>query len=543
MIKKRKLSGLAAIVTAIVFIAFSVGVTSCSGPEGPIGPEGPQGPAGSSGADGSDGSSGQDGQDGSDGRPATYVVPCTVTFDTGEEGTKVDPQELIKGGKANRPGSAFRPFTQEQMYAEGAGLYKVSTDNGWILLGWKMQDDSYYDFDKAVTSDIHLTADWAMPGKIDTGSDGIDAVPTNADFFDKALEYVIKEPASYYLVIDDDYTAESTKIATMTGISLTIVGLENERTITSGTGTTGGTLFDINNGAQLHLENNITLKGKSTASTSSLINITNGSLTMNDGSIITGYTTSAALVGAIDINGVTARFVMNGGQISGNQNTNTAKDAGIVIIRNSGLFTMNSGTITGNTVAAAGCINTNEGTLTMYGGTITENSNTNTGAYPGGVYIQNITRNGLAMYGGSITGNTGGKMGDVYRAGINTTAASANKDIIIFYEGDGHIGILTTVHHTGTVADATAAQIKIAGRWTGSVQTLNLFYDFADFSIVNSFFNNKFLVAKFGSYTLTSADIDNFKQVNFMRTDFQTQSIANTVYVLVRSGANIGKIN
>jgi hypothetical protein len=542
MIKKQKLFGLAAIVTAILFIAVSVGVTSCS--EGPQGPEGPMGPAGSSGTDGSDGSSGQDGQDGTDGRPAIPVVPCTVTYDTGE-GTKVDPQELMKGDKANRPENAFRQFTLEQMYAEGAGLYRTGVSNGWILLGWKMQDGSYYDFDEPVTADIHLTADWAMPGKISTDSNGINAVPADTDFFDKALDFVIKEPASYYLVLDDDYIATTAKTAAAVGISLTIVGLDSERTITCGT--TNGRLFQINNEAQLHLENNITLKGKVTASTSSLIYITNGSLTMNDGSIITGYTTST-INGAIDINSVTASFVMNGGQISGNQNTNTTKDAGIVCIHNAANFTMNGGTVTENTVRAGGCINilatTPEGSFTMNSGTITGNTNTNTGAYPGGVYIQRATATvGLAMSGGSITGNTG-IMGDVF---LETSVTGNNpNNIIIFEAGDAVIGTLTTVRHVGGTGSAPPAQIKIGGNWTGSVQTLNLYYtnttNNATFPNVATQYLNKNLVAGYGDYTLTSAIIDNFKQVNFMRSDFQIQGITGSGYVLVRTGANIGQV-
>jgi hypothetical protein len=538
MIKKSKLFGLAAIVTTILFIAVSVGMTSCPGPEGPMGPEGPKGPSGSSGQDGSDGSSGQDGQDGSDGRPAIPVVPCTVTYDTGE-GTKIKPQELMKGDKVNRPENAFRPFTLEQMYAEGAGLYRAGVSNGWILLGWKMEDGSYYDFDKAVTSDLHLTADWAMPGKIDTG--GIGAVPANTNFFDKALDYVIKEPASYYLVIDEDYTAQTEKIATATGISLIIVGLDSERTITSGTG--NGRLFQINNGAQLHLESNIILKGKVTNSTSNLITITNGSLTMNDGSKITGYTTasSGSGIGMIYLGSSTAHFVMNGGEISGNQCTNINGGNAIISISSSGSsFTMNGGTIKENTVAAGGCINIfNSANFIMTGGTITGNTNTNTGAHSGGVYIQNTTTStGLRMSGGSITGNDG-VMGDVYKA-----AVSSNSSAINFYAGDAVIGVLTTVHHTGATTASNAAQIRISGKWTGSVQTLNLYYNNAAFNttLYNNF-ANKFLVAALPPYVLTGADIDNFKQVNFMRADFQTQSIGNTSYVFVKSGADIGKIN
>jgi hypothetical protein len=540
MIKKSKLFGLAVVITAIVVIAIvGIGVTSCSGPEGPIGPEGPQGPAGSSGADGSDGS---DGQSGSDGRPATPVVVYNITFDSGEDGSAVDPQSVMKDDKAHRPENTFRPFTHEQIFAEGAGLYRTGAGNGWILTGWFMEDGSQYDFDKAVNADVHLTARWAMPGKISTGSDGIDAAPTDANFFDKALDYVIKEPSGYFLVLDDDYTAQTVKTAMAVGISLTIVGLGSERTITSGT--TNGTLFTINNGAQLYLEDNITLKGKVTNSANPLLNITNGILTMNDGSKITGYTTTTNS-GVINLNSTTAQFVMNGGEISGNQSTNTTNVAAIVKIEGGSAFTMNDGTITENTVAGGGCINllsgTTEGYLIMNGGTITGNTNTGTGA-PGGVLMGTTKNIALRMYGGRITGNTG-SMGDVYKSAVNDIT---NYSSICFYAGDAVIGTLTTTYHNGTtngtVNDSNPVQIKIAGNWTGLVQNLNLFYNQAAFSSIYQYYRDKYLVYRYGSYTVTSANIDNFKQVNFMRSDFQTQNIASTAYVLVRSGADIGRI-
>jgi hypothetical protein len=545
MIKKRKLFGFAVVITAIMIIAIvSIGVTSCAGPEGPIGPEGPQGPAGSSGADGSDGS---DGQSGSDGRPATPVVVYTITFDSGEDGSEVDPQKVMKDDKAHLPENTFRPFTHEQIFAEGAGLYRTGAGSGWILTGWYLEDGSKYDFDKAVNADVHLKAQWATPGKISTGSDGIDAVPTDADFFDKALDYVIKEPSGYYLVIDDDYTADTTKTATAKGISLTIVGIGSERTITSAT--SNGTLFVINNGAQLYLDSNIILKGNVTNSTSPLISITNGSLTMQDGSKITGHTTSNAH-GTIYLTSSSSRFVMNGGEISGNRTTDTTASAGIVFIELGGNFTMNNGTITGNTVGGGGCINLyaaqgerNGGNFTMNGGTITENTNTNTslGYYPGGVYIQNCDiSSGFSMTGGSITGNTG-NMGDVFKKNRNI---NSNYDVV-YLKGNAVIGTFTTTPNSiDTVVSYTYAPIKIGGNWTGSVEVLNLFFTSgtANFATLYTEYNGKVLVYQYDSHVLTSADIDNFKRVNFMRGDLQVQNIAGTAYVLVRSGADIGKI-
>jgi hypothetical protein len=334
-----------------------------------------------------------------------------------------------------------------------------------------------------------------------------------------------------------------------TGISLTIIGLGSERTITSNAAG-NGRLFVINNGAALHLESNVTLKGRTAASTQSLITISNGSLTMQDGSKITGYTSATSNIGTINIDGTVSRFVMDGGEISGNRNTFSGNaNSGIVIIANGGNFTMNSGTITGNTVAMGGCINvydhaSNQPTFNMNGGTITGNTNTNANTAtfcPGGVYIQGKLANRLCftMTGGSITGNTA-PMGDVYKFGIT----SANNNTFMFQEGNGVIGTLTVQQNNGITTSANDyAQIKIGGKWTGSVQVLNLYFNNATtFMNVYDQYINKFLVARYAPHTLTSADMDNFKQINFMRSDLSVQNTANTAYVLVRSGADMGKI-
>jgi hypothetical protein len=274
---------------------------------------------------------------------------------------------------------------------------------------------------------------------------------------------------------------------------------------------------------------------------------------MQDGSKITGYTTATANIGTINIDGTVSYFVMDGGEISGNRNTNTTANSGIVLILNGGNFTMNGGTVTGNTVAAGACINVYDHastmpTFNMNGGTITGNTNTNTGVYPGGVYIQGtfqgtatINRLCFTMTGGSITGNTG-NMGDVYKVGL----IGSFNNTFVFQEGNGVIGSLTVQHNADGATASSAAQIKIGGNWTGSVQALNLWFNHPSnntvFSNVYPQYANKFLVAGYGSYTLTSADIDNFKRVNFMRADFQVQNIEGTTYVLVRTGSEMGKI-
>jgi hypothetical protein len=564
MIRKSKLFGLAAIIAAIVVIAIvGVGVTSCSGPEGPMGPEGPQGPSGSSGtgADGADGSDGSDGQDGKDGNPLS--VSYTITYDSGE-GSAIDPEELIKGGKATEPKHPTREFTHEQIFAEGAGLYRTGAGSGWIFSGWFL-DGEPYDFDKAVTADITLKATWTAPGEINTGVIG--AVPAEADFFDKALTFVIGNPANYYLVIDDDYTASTTKTATATGITLTIIGLESERTITSAT--TDGKLFEINNGAVLNLGNHITLKGKTGNSSQPLINITNGTLNMNDGSKITGHTMTANDTGTINVYGTVSRFNMNGGEISGNKSTNTQSTACNIKI-NLARFTMNSGSITGNTVSAGSCIYVGGSTTTSYftmnGGTITGNTNTNATVGTGGVYIAqytNFTMTGgsitnntatasvtlnddkrgaggvfinenlhgvsFTMTGGSITGNTS-PMGDVFN--YNSPGSPLR------LSGSATIGTVTTI--SGNPGPPSIAMILISAEWTGTVQALNLYDLYTNMSTVPSKFINRPVISAVGSYTLVPADIDKFKQFNFMNTNLVVQDISLQAKGIIKSGTNIG---
>jgi hypothetical protein len=561
MIKKSKLFGLAAVITAIVAIAIiGVGVASCSGPEGPIGPEGPQGPAGSSGTDGSDGSDGSDGQSGADGRPATPVVVYIITFDSGD-GSAIDPESLMKGGKATEPKHPTRPFTAEQLLDGGPGLYRTGNDSGWVFVRWLL-DGEPYDFDLSVTTDITLTAEWAPPGKISTGSGGIGAAPADADFVDKALAFVIANPASYYLVINDDYSVATTKTATATGITLNIIGLESERTITSAT--PNGKLFDINNTARLNLRENIILNGKAGTLTEPLINITNGTLNMFDGSKITGHTTSDYR-GTIYLNGNTASFVMDGGEISDNRTTSintTAFKSGIITIE-AGTFTMNDGAITENTLTygASICVfnmgtvanpifymnggsitkNTstngtggvclyNRSSFFMNGGTITENTSTAVNDAAGGVY----TNMGLlVMSGGSIIGNTGpGYVGDVFNMSPswNPTKLSGNATIGSYVTPSGGISFNPVI---------------LINNWKGTIQDLYLWANVPTMPTVITNWTtsgSNTVLRGYDGYTLVAADVDKLKNGYFLNSNLIRQDFASAGRGILRTGTGIGNI-
>jgi len=131
-------------------------------------------------------------------------------------------------------------------------------------------------------------------------------------------------------------------------------------------------MFWIEGNASLTLGNNITLRGRNTADNMSLV-LLDGTLTMQNGSLITGH----ILQPANDGGGVNVReggtLIMNGGEISGNY----ANTGGGVLVRYGGTFTMNNGTISGNHAGVGGgggVFVGAGGTFNMSGGTISGNT-------------------------------------------------------------------------------------------------------------------------------------------------------------------------
>jgi len=135
------------------------------------------------------------------------------------------------------------------------------------------------------------------------------------------------------------------------GQNITIVG-KGERTITHEiTNNTSTHMFTINNAtASLTLGNNITIKGRTTTGYGVVINNTNGTFKMLDGSKITGHTINLTLGAAVEITAAGSHFIMEGGSIDGNNNTagGTSSTASGGVCFTSGTFTMTGGSITGN---------------------------------------------------------------------------------------------------------------------------------------------------------------------------------------------------
>jgi len=205
-----------------------------------------------------------------------------------------------------------------------------------------------------------------------------------------------------------------------------------------------GSLFDVDSGVTLVLDNNVTLRGR-TGNDNSLIHVrTGGTLVMNTGAIITGNTETSTVNtwggGVMLWDGGT--FTMNGGEITNNSanagggvqaqgtfvmrggtiSDNTARTAGGGVNAARGVFVIHNGTISGNTatgpslVAAGGVLVGGDGIFTMYNGRIFDNTahSSAAGAWGGGISVGGtFTMHGGEIFDNTATGTTWGQAGGV----------------------------------------------------------------------------------------------------------------------------------
>ncbi|MDR2541942.1 MAG: fibronectin type III domain-containing protein, partial [Treponema sp.] len=173
-------------------------------------------------------------------------------------------------------------------------------------------------------------------------------------------------------------------------VGIILQGFGSERTVTLGS---NGSMFTVNAGVSLTLDENITLVGRS-ANNASLVRVNqDATLVMNDGARVTGNT--ASLGGGISI-GSNATFSMYGGEIINNTST-----SGGGIHSSNGNLIIHGGNIDGNTANSGGGIVQNGGNFIMYGGKIRGNTATN--SVGGGVIVMNIGT--FTMHGGIVSGN------------------------------------------------------------------------------------------------------------------------------------------
>jgi len=173
-------------------------------------------------------------------------------------------------------------------------------------------------------------------------------------------------------------------------VEITLMGSVSERTISLNS---NGSMFTVNAGVTLTLEENISLVGRS-ANNASLVSINSGNLIMNDGAKISGNVTTNTGGGIYISNG---NLTINGGIISNNIANGFYGGGGIYVA--SGNINMYGGTIRENLASRGGGItmmDSNISTFNMYNGEIIGNSG-------GGINIYNNVR--LTLHGGIISNN------------------------------------------------------------------------------------------------------------------------------------------
>jgi hypothetical protein len=234
-----------------------------------------------------------------------------------------------------------------------------------------------------------------------------------------SLTYISTNAVSgddFYIILGVDESI-SPKNLTYSGktVGITLLGYDSERrTITLNA---NGSMFTVNSGVTLILEN-ITLLGRNT-NNNSLVLVNDGDIIVNEGTKIRGntyivYPTGSDYLtvygGGVYVSNGT--FTMNGGEISGNilkcgnsSGSYYCEGGGVYV--NNGTFTMNGGKISGNKADSSSDKGVGGGvfvtgpnvSFTMNGGEI----NGNTSRNGGGVYVFDGT---FTMNGGEIYGNT-----------------------------------------------------------------------------------------------------------------------------------------
>jgi uncharacterized repeat protein (TIGR02543 family) len=153
------------------------------------------------------------------------------------------------------------------------------------------------------------------------------------------LDSNAQEGGAYTISLQNDETIEPRNLSYGgKNLNITIVGETMERTVSL---SSTGSIFTVESGVTLTLDNNVTLLGRSDNTASLIIVNSGGNLIMNGGAKITGNTASNPGGGVL----VYESFTMNGGAIT-NNTTNNFYGGGVYC---HGDFTMNGGIISGNT--------------------------------------------------------------------------------------------------------------------------------------------------------------------------------------------------
>ena len=321
-----------------------------------------------------------------------YTETCIVNFQANGGSPAPDSQYITHGGTVVQP-----PAMTKSGYGFGGWYKEVACTNQWNFAT------------DTVTNNIILYAKWeqlvTVPGT--TLADKLQWLKINA-----------ASNSTYMLEVTATHESLAPQNLSYTGrnnITIRLKGIGAGRVIEL---SSNGSLFSIQDGVTLILEENLILRGKTGNDGSPLVLVNSGStLTMNQGIKISGNTSSSYLGGGVNVDGGT--FIMSGGEISGN--TSSSYGGGVCVNGKymadgryvGGTFTMNGGAISGNTAINSSSDSPYGGgvyvarfcTFIMNGGEISGNTSSAPSmdsSYGGGVRVDGT----FTMNGGKISGNT-----------------------------------------------------------------------------------------------------------------------------------------
>jgi uncharacterized repeat protein (TIGR02543 family) len=244
------------------------------------------------------------------------IISYTITYHiNGGNGIAPDAQIVNAGSNITLPND--RDFSR----------------NGYTFTGWNTDPtgtgNNYNDY-YLITGDIILYAKWEL----------ITSVPgTNLTAKLNWLHSNAVSGVSYTIEVNADESIEPQTLSCSgrENISITLKGIGTERTISL---LSNGSMFTVESGITLVLDENISLKGHITNNNRLVRVNSNGILIMNVGSKISGNNGGGVYISD-------GTFNMYGGEISGN----SALTGGGVYVY-SGNFSMSGGTISRNTVTS-----------------------------------------------------------------------------------------------------------------------------------------------------------------------------------------------
>ena len=263
-----------------------------------------------------------------EGQPTPEIMTITWNFNGGTADTDAQHPARIEEGE-----TLAKPSNPERANDEFIGWFSNS--------GLTHE----YDFADPVTANLNLYAKWnrAIGDPVEEG----DTLAEKLAWINENVE----NNKAYTIEVDVNAEIDSRTLyyASRSGVAIILKGIGGERII-SLSPNSSGSLFVVESGVTLVLDSNITLKGRSSGS-SSLVRVNSGGVfEMETGSKITGNTTSSSYAtygGGVYVSGGT--FTMNGGEISGNTADSLGGGSfGGGVYVNGGTFIKLGGTIYGS---------------------------------------------------------------------------------------------------------------------------------------------------------------------------------------------------